>query len=160
MEKITPRRDPRGSGNPDGEADAQNVPRPEDGVFISESGVTVTVERIPQPDCPNRSRLIEIRYGDRKRPGTVVWYPDVPRCWPDAHRIIGYFCDDRDNLGRPFSERSPQEAVESGSGGDPDPGQGDISVTPDDRPEQRRNAPASVGSFGSQPDLQLDLFAA
>jgi len=114
MEKITPRRDPRGSENPDGGADPQNVLRPEDGVFISECGVTVTVQRLPQPDCPHGSEQIEVRYGERVRPGTVAWYPDVPRCWPTVNQIIGYFCDDRDNLGRPFSERPPREAVESG----------------------------------------------
>ena len=85
---------------------AETVTRsPEVGTFSSRSGVTVTLQRIPQPDCPYGSQQWQVQYGAVNRPGTVAWFPDVPRCWPLVHQVAEWFRDDRDNLGRVFGRR-------------------------------------------------------
>jgi len=79
---------------------------PENHIYTSRRGVPVTVRRIPVPDSPGGAEQLEVRYGKSGRPGTVVWLPDVPRCWRTVHQIIAWFRDDRDNYGKPFVERS------------------------------------------------------
>jgi hypothetical protein len=81
--------------------------RPDDAIFINRTGIEVTVKRIPVADAPKSVRHIQIQYGSHQRPGTVVWLPDVPRCWPRAEQIIDHYLQDCDNLGRKFGRRSP-----------------------------------------------------
>jgi|GEM_PF-6709473 hypothetical protein len=86
--------------------------------YASDRRVEVMVKRVAMPDAHSSVRQLQIQYGTHQRPGTVVWLPDVPRCWPKAEQIIDQFLQDRDNLGRPFGHRSLQRALESGSVGD------------------------------------------
>jgi hypothetical protein len=130
--------------------------RPDDAIFISRTGIEVTVKRIPVADAPNSVRHIQIQYGSHQRPGTVVWLPDIPRCWPKAQQIIGYYCADRDNLGRQFRQRSPQEATGSGSEADQEVGVVDMAPV---------IGSSSVKEMGTSADEacreeQLNLFVA
>ena len=96
------------------------------GLYHSQRGVEVRVTRIPVPDAPHPIQQLQIQYGLSQRPGTTVWYPDVPRCWRSAQRVIDHFIDDRDNLGRSFRKKLPQRVLKTCSGGYPVDGIGGI----------------------------------
>ena len=53
----------------------------------------------------------------------------MPCCYPKAQQVIENFLHDRDNLGRPFRQKSPVRAVETWSGGDRGDGAEDIPPT-------------------------------
>ena len=86
----------------------ENEQAPDDGIYTSQRGVPVRVQRVLTPDSPTGAQTLEIRYGDSGRPGTIVWFPDVVRCWDKAQQIIDHYRNDCDNLGRPFSAK-PRE---------------------------------------------------
>jgi hypothetical protein len=115
---------------------------PENVTYISPRGVEVTVTRVSTPDAHSSVQQLQIQYGSHQRPGTVVWLPDVPRCWPKAEEIIGHYRHDRDNLGRPFGQRLPQGAVESGSEGDRAVGVVDVASRYVSHPD-KENHPSS-----------------
>jgi hypothetical protein len=80
---------------------------PPNASYFSNYGVEVLVKRVPMPDTHGSVQQLQISYGTHQRPGTVVWLPDVPRCWPGAEEIIDHYLQDCDNLGRKFGRRSP-----------------------------------------------------
>ena len=90
----------------------------ETGTFYSQRGVEVTVTRVPIPDAPGLVQQLQIQYGLNRRPGTIVWYPDVQRCWPRAQQVVEHFLEDRDNLGRTFLKKLPQRPLETLAVGD------------------------------------------
>ena len=110
----------------------------------------MTLQRVPQPDCPHSSRQWQIQYGSVNRPGTVAWFPDVPRCWPLVHEVAQWVREDKDCLGREFRNRAvgpckPRGADEPGPTADGGP---EVVATPG-KPD-----------IASAKEVQADLFAA
>jgi hypothetical protein len=135
---------------------APATPAPENVTYISSRGVEVTVKRVSMPDAHSSVQQIQIQYGFHQRPGTVSWLPNVPRCWPKAQEIIEHYRHDRDNLGRSFGRRLPQEATESGSEVDRDAGVVDMALASGGEPVNELGTPEGETCC----EEQLSLFAA
>jgi len=124
------------------------VQAPENATYTSAQGAEVSVKRVPMPGAPESVQQLQIQYGTHQRPGTVVWLPDVPRCWPTAEQIIDHYRHDRDNLGRPFGQRSPQTPAGSGSDGDRDAATPEIPPALENGSDKAEIAPTTEEQAG------------
>ena len=92
--------------------------KPISGIYTSQQGVEIKISRHPTPDGNGDISTLMIQYGNRIQPGTAVYLPDVPRCWPRAMRVFENFCNDLDSLGKQFRKAPPGRPMKAAPDGE------------------------------------------